>query len=148
MNSPTFCLETPSILTHRRKPALRRHCPGGLLRKLYLCNYEVPVYRLPTSPFPAPESVISRHCLAWCGNDVAAPPAPCRWWLRHSPAQRRAEAEAVLGRVVVGGLAARALDASWSLPEALSREEPDLGFLFELEQALAQRERKRAEAPP
>ena len=40
------------------------------------------------------------------------------------------------------------LDGSWSLPEALSREEPDLGFLFELEQALAQRERKRAEAPP
>ena len=40
------------------------------------------------------------------------------------------------------------LDGLWSLPEALSREEPDLGFLFELEQALAQRERKRAEAPP
>ena len=54
----------------------------------------------------------------------------------------------VLGRVVVGGLVAPALDASWSLPEALTREEPDLGFLFELEQALAQRERKRAEAPP
>ena len=59
MNSPTFRLETPSILTHKGKPALRRHCPGGLLRKLYLCNYEVSVYLSPTPPFPAPESVIS-----------------------------------------------------------------------------------------
>ena len=38
MNSPTFRLETPSIRTHKGKPALRRHCPGGLLRKLYLSN--------------------------------------------------------------------------------------------------------------
>ena len=59
MNSPTFRLETPSILTHRSKPALRRHCPGGLLRKIYLCTYEVSVYLIPTRRLLAPESVIS-----------------------------------------------------------------------------------------
>ena len=59
MNSPTFRLETPLILTHKGKTALRCDLAGSILRKLYLCNYKVYVYLPSTLPFPAPESVIS-----------------------------------------------------------------------------------------